>query len=272
MSSSSGYRPRHYLMCRPTHFDVTYSINPWMNPDQPTSGDRGLAQWKRLHDLFADLGHRIDLIEPVPGLPDMVYAANGGFTLDGKALVSRFRHAERAGEARFYGDWFRRQGWLREVLDPAFVNEGEGDFLLAGDVILAGRGFRSDPRSHAETAAFFGREVIGLTLVDSRFYHLDTALAVLGVQDIMYFPDAFDAASRELLADRFPGAILADEADALVFGLNAVSDGQHVVLAQQAPRLAAQLRERGWVPVEADLSELLKGGGGIKCCTLELRG
>lgn len=25
-------RPRHYLMCPPTHFDVVYSINPWMDP------------------------------------------------------------------------------------------------------------------------------------------------------------------------------------------------------------------------------------------------
>ena len=23
---------RHYLMVRPSHFDVSYSINPWMDP------------------------------------------------------------------------------------------------------------------------------------------------------------------------------------------------------------------------------------------------
>jgi N-dimethylarginine dimethylaminohydrolase len=69
----------------------------------------------------------------------------------------------------------------------------------------------------------------------------------------------------------FPDAILAGEADAEVLGLNAVSDGRHVVLARAAARLAAQLRERGFEPVGVDLSELLKGGGGAKCCTLELR-
>ena len=36
-------------------------------------------------------------------------------------------------------------------------------------------------------------------------------------------------------------------------------------------RLAAQLSERGFEPVGVDMSELLKGGGGPKCCTLELR-
>jgi N-dimethylarginine dimethylaminohydrolase len=32
------------------------------------------------------------------------------------------------------------------------------------------------------------------------------------------------------------------------------------------------LRERGYVPVGVDLSELLKAGGSVKCCTLEIRG
>jgi N-dimethylarginine dimethylaminohydrolase len=56
-----------------------------------------------------------------------------------------------------------------------------------------------------------------------------------------------------------------------VLGLNAVSDGLHVVLPVQASSLAAQLSERGFEPVGVDMSELLKSGGGPKCCTLELR-
>jgi N-dimethylarginine dimethylaminohydrolase len=50
-----------------------------------------------------------------------------------------------------------------------------------------------------------------------------------------------------------------------------VSDGQHVILPQAATGLAAQLREHGYTPIGADLSELLKGGGSVKCCTLEPR-
>ena len=69
----------------------------------------------------------------------------------------------------------------------------------------------------------------------------------------------------------YPDAILATPADASVLGLNAVSDGQHVVLPVQATGLARQLSERGFLPVAVDLSELLKAGGGAKCCTLELR-
>ena len=56
-----------------------------------------------------------------------------------------------------------------------------------------------------------------------------------------------------------------------MLGLNAVSDGRHVVLPVQARNLAAQLRELGFEPIGVNVSELLKGGGGPKCCTLELR-
>jgi N-dimethylarginine dimethylaminohydrolase len=50
-----------------------------------------------------------------------------------------------------------------------------------------------------------------------------------------------------------------------------VSDGRHVVLPSAAADLAAQLRECGYVPVGVDLGELLKAGGSVKCCTMEIR-
>jgi arginine dihydrolase len=266
-------RPRHFLMCRPAHFEVRYAINPWMRPGEPVDRGRALAQWEALRQIYLDLGHRVDLIDPVPGLPDMVYAANGATVVSGTVLAARFRHHERAAEAGAYRAWFEAAGY--PVVEPEFVNEGEGDLLAVGDgadgVVLAGHGFRTDPRAHAEAAAALGREVVPLRLVDPRFYHLDTAVAVLDDATIAWLPAAFDPASRDVLRTRFPDAVVADPADAAVLGLNAVSDGRHVVLPAQATGLAATLRERGYTPVPVDLSELLKGGGGPKCCTLEVR-
>jgi N-dimethylarginine dimethylaminohydrolase len=257
-------------MCEPTYFDVCYSINPWMDPNRPTSPDTGLGQWKYLHDLFVELGHDVERVEARSGLPDMVFAANGATVIDGKALVAKFRHAQRRDESEAYLEWFERRGW-QDVRMASHDNEGEGDFLFTGNEILAGKGFRTVAAAHDELAEFFGRPVVGLTLVDPRFYHLDTALAVLDHGEVMYFPGAFDAASREVLVSRFPDAILASEADAEAFGLNAFSDGRHVVLPEAAVGLAAQLRERGFEPIGVDLVELLKAGGSVKCCTLELR-
>jgi N-dimethylarginine dimethylaminohydrolase len=260
---------RHYLMCPPAHFAVEYAINPWMVPGVPVDRTLALAQWDVLRRTYLDLGHRVELLAPVPGLPDMVYAANGATVVGGVALGARFRYPQRAGEAVAHATWFRRAGV--RVVEPEFVNEGEGDLLVVGDTILAGCGFRTDPRAHVEAARVFGREVVPLELVDPRYYHLDTAVAVLDATTVAWLPEAFSPASRAVLRERFPDAVVADPADAAVLGLNAVSDGRHVVLPARAGRLAAALAERGFVPVPVDLSELLKGGGGPKCCTLEVR-
>ena len=270
---------RTYLMCRPEHFVVSYSINPWMEPAKPTDTARAVQQWQTLYDAYIALGHEVHLIDPVPGLPDMVYTANGGFLVDGVAYGPKFRFVERSGEERPFMDWFAANGY--RLAEPVEVNEGEGDFLLVGDIILAGTGFRSTGDSHREIGEVFGREVVSLTLTDPRFYHLDTALTVLdpvqgdsGAEraNIAYLPGAFDAASRAILEERFPDAILVSDADGDVFGLNSASDGLNVFISPRATSFEAQLRERGYNPILIDLSELLLGGGGIKCCTLELRG
>jgi N-dimethylarginine dimethylaminohydrolase len=258
-------------MCPPEHFAVTYAINPWMRPDQPADAATAMRQWARLRQVYLDLGHQVRTIEPVPGLPDMVFAANGATVVGGRVLGVRFRYPQRAGEAGAYLAWFRDRGYP-DVRAARYVNEGEGDILFTGRALLAGHGFRSDQAAAAELAGVFGLPVIGLRLVDPRFYHLDTALCVLDADTAMYYPAAFDDAGRAAIAAQFAELIEAKDEDAEVLGLNAVSDGRHVVLPVQARNLTAQLRERGFEPVGVDTSELLKGGGGPKCCTLELRG
>jgi len=261
------------LMCRPEHFTVVYQINPWMDPAKPTNTALAVAQWQTLHDTYVGLGFDVQLIDPVEGLPDMVYAANGGTVIDGIAYGASFTHAQRQPEGPAYMDWFRAAGF--DVREPEEVNEGEGDFLLVGDVILAGTGFRSDSSSHDELRRITGREVVSLTLVDPSFYHLDTAIAVLdsrpGQEHIAYLPAAFDEPSLEILRARYPDAILVSEEDAAVLGLNSFSDGRNVVIAARAKGFELQLRDAGYNPIGVDLSELLLGGGGVKCCTLELR-
>ncbi|RFA17300.1 N-dimethylarginine dimethylaminohydrolase [Subtercola boreus] len=270
-------KPHTYLMCRPEFFTVTYKINPWMDPALPTDTALALAQWQTLYDTFIALGHTVELIDQIDGLPDMVYSANGGFVVDNVAYGASFTHVERQAEGPAYMRWFADAGYA--VHEPQNINEGEGDFMLVGDTILAGTGFRSASDSHAEVAALFNREVVTLNLVNPNFYHLDTAIAVLNesadeapdAATIAYLPSAFDAPSRAELERRYPDAILVSETDAAVLGLNSISDGYNVVIASRATGFEAQLRERGYNPIGVDLSELLLGGGGVKCCTLELR-
>jgi N-dimethylarginine dimethylaminohydrolase len=262
-------RHRHYLMCRPEQFAVSYAINPWMDPAAGADTERAVAQWEALRATYLALGHEVSLIDPIEGLPDMVFAANGGLVVDDRVYGAHFAHQERGPEGAAYLDWFRDHGFAR-VLEPAHVNEGEGDFLPLDHVILAGTGFRTEIAAHQEAQEFLGRPVVTLRLVDPRFYHLDTALFSLG-DNVAYFPKAFSPGSRAVLERMFPDAVMAAPADAAVLGLNAVCDGRHVVIEAAATALIGELRRRGYQPIPVDLSELRKAGGGPKCCTLELR-
>jgi N-dimethylarginine dimethylaminohydrolase len=259
-------------MCPPVHFCVTYSINPWMDPTKPVDPALALFQWEDLRDRYRALGHTVEILEAVNGLPDMVFAANGATVVDGRVLGARFANPERTAEAPAHLAWFRAHGYT-QVREPEHVNEAEGDFAVTESWILAGQGFRSTPASHGEAQEFFGRPVVGLELTDPRYYHLDTALAVLddARDEIMYYPGAFSPGSRAVLARLFPDALLASAQDAAAFGLNAVSDGRHVLLPRSAAGLRAPLLERGFEPVPVDVSELHKAGGSVKCCTMELR-
>ena len=264
---------RTVLMCRPDFFTVSYRINPWMHPEDPTDTSLAVTQWETLYAKYLELGYDVHLIDGLPGLPDMVYAANGGFVLDGIAYGAKFQYPERQPEGPAYMEWFAANGFT--VAEPVSTNEGEGDFLLVGETIYAGTGFRSDAASHDELRRIYGREVVTLKLVDPSFYHLDTAFAVLdsngGPGSVAFLPKAFDAASLDILDERFPDAIHVNDADAAVLGLNSFSDGKNVIIASRATDFERQLRERGFTPHGVDLSELLLGGGGVKCCTLELR-
>jgi N-dimethylarginine dimethylaminohydrolase len=257
-------------MCPPRYFDVVYSINPWMDPSIPVDRERAMQQWEDLVTTYRRLGHDIEVVPPVPGVPDMVFSANSAVVHDGRVLTARFRHCERAPEQVPYRRWFAQQSFA-EVRSARSIHEGEGDFAFVGTMMLAGWGFRTSRAAHDELQEYFGIPVVSLRLVDPRCYHLDIALCVLDAETIAYFPGAFSPGSRRVLERLFPDAIRVQEQDAYALALNAVSDGSHVVLPHSAGRTFDALCARGFEPVPVDVSEFRKAGGGVKCCTLELR-
>jgi N-dimethylarginine dimethylaminohydrolase len=268
---ADAYRHRHVLMCRPEYFAVSYEINPWMHTSVPVDRKRALRQWETIARTYVALGHSVEFVDPVLGLPDMVFAANAGLVVNNEVYLAKFRYPERAGEEAAYRAWFESHGFAA-THEAAFTNEGEGDFAVVGDTVFAGYGFRTDLAAHNELSTRLHAKVVSLHLVDPRFYHLDTALSVLRDDNVAYFPGAFDAASRCVLEARFPHALIVDERDAEAFGCNAMSDGHHVMVSAQATGFIASLRDAGYDAIPIDTSELRKAGGSVKCCTLELRG
>jgi len=256
-------------MCRPDHFDVTYSINPWMDPSTPTDRAVAVRQWEDVRATYERLGHTVSLVDPAPGLPDMVFTANAGFAIGDTVLLSRFRHAERHDETPLAHQWFADNGF-RDIQTAEASFEGEGDAVLIGDTIIAAVGPRTDREAHEQLADVFGLPVVTLELADPRWYHLDTAFAAVTNDLVAWYPRAFTPDSQRQVMAMFPNHLVASEHDANEFGVNLVSDGSHVLVAAQATRLIGQLEAHGLAVHPVDVSEFKRSGGGIKCITLAL--
>ena len=263
---------RQLLMCPPTHFEVSYVINPWMNQGAVRSRE-ARRQWQQLHDALTE--HvEVVCIEPQPGLPDMVFTANAGVVIGDRAMASHFLPKERRGEEAFFKGWFRHNGYQLVELPEEIGFEGAGDCLLdpTDGFLWTGLGPRTEPEAYAYLSRAFGREVVTLRLIDPRYYHLDTCFCPLEGGHVMYHPGAFHPTSRSEIERRVPAAlrIEVDAADAAQFACNAVSIGRHIFLNQASETLSATLAAAGYQLHAVDLSEFLKAGGSAKCLTLML--
>ena len=264
--------PPRILMCPPDHYGIEYEINPWMNRSLGTVRDLAFRQWRALRDTLASLGVRIDVLDPIPNLPDLVFTANAGLVFGTRFLSSRFRHEVRARESPYFEAWIAANGFSVEHLPENVYHEGAGDALFCGDTLFAGYRTRSDAAAHQWVGQALGVRVLPVELVNPRFYHLDTCFCPLAPGVALYFPDAFDGYGRRVLAAHVPKLIPVAEAEAHRFGCNAVVVGTTVVHNSRCPQLGADLRTAGFAAVEVELDEFLKAGGSAKCLTLRLDG
>jgi lysine-ketoglutarate reductase/saccharopine dehydrogenase-like protein (TIGR00300 family) len=262
------------LMCAPHHYEVDYVINPWMEGNiHRSSRDRALEQWTQLYQVLQKYA-QVDLVEPQPGWPDMVFTANAGLILGNTVVLSRFFHPERQGEEPHFHKWFADQGYKVHLLPDSLPFEGAGDALMdrAGGWLWAGYGFRSELNSHPYLAEWLDVEVLSLRLVDRRFYHLDTCFCPLTDGYLLYYPPAFDTYSNRLIELRVPAEkrIAINEADAVNFACNTVNIDRIVVMNKVSEGLNKILADRGFTVVETPLTEFLKAGGAAKCLTLKV--
>jgi len=268
---------KRFLMCEPKFFEVRYVINPWMEGNMGKV-NKALAgkQWQNLHDTVAKLAS-VSLIEPVAGLPDMVFTANAGL-VHSKAnekkdvIVSSFRHAERQPEEKYFERFFASQGYRVRHLKEQTIFEGAGDALFdSHGKLWVGSGIRSEPHALDEVVAVLDVEACGLELVNPHWYHLDTAFCPLPEGQAIAYKKAFAGKSVQALNDAFgEGIIWVSDADAENFACNAISIDRNVIMYRASAELKLTLKQRGFEVIEADVSEFLKSGGACKCLTLEI--
>jgi len=272
------------LLIDPTHYDVSYSINPWMDPARWASDPQGMHRsavdaFGALREALQAAGFAVEVAQGTAGQPDMVFPANAAVVLDGRALLARFRYPQRRGEeapfARIF-EGLRERGLLTDVslLPEGCYQEGAGDCIwdATRGHFWAGFGPRSTRVAADAVSAHFDRPVVALELATEHSYHLDVCFCPLSGGEILYYPPAFSDDSLRELRRRVPLSqrIEATEADLRHFSVNAVNLHDQVVMTRTTPHLRSELGQRGYRLHEVDLTPFMLSGGGAYCMTLRL--
>jgi N-dimethylarginine dimethylaminohydrolase len=258
-----------FLMCPPDYYGIEYEINPWMSRSHQSHAKTAQDQWNKLNRLLQTEFHaEIELLDPKPGLPDMVFTANAGLAWNGKFIVSRFRHDVRQREAPHYEAWFKNHGYEVFHLPDNYCFEGEGDLLKCGELWLAGYHIRSDMVSHQKIAEIIGQEILSLELTSDWYYHLDTCFCPLAAERAVFYPPAFDSYACKVLENHVAELIAVSDAEAARFACNAIVGGDKIAINDGCPELSRKLEVLGFSVFQTPLDEFIKAGGSAKCLVL----
>jgi N-dimethylarginine dimethylaminohydrolase len=254
-------------MCRPLHFSsLDYVINPWMQPSL-INQSKAMQQWNALVETCEKLGMKVEIIDQIKGLPDMVFTTNEGIVYEkNKVLLSKFRYKERQGETPYFEQWFKDHNFEITYLPKELYLEGNGSVFFWNDKLFVGVGYRTDKQACQYLQKLFpSYEVVELYATAPAFYHLNISFFPLDKQTIFYYPEAFKPEGREALKKMVPNLIPLNERQMKNFCANSVVSGNTVIHQIESPLFSKQLKELGYKSVEVDLSEFKKSGGGTQC-------
>lgn len=267
-------------MVRPQHYEVSYRINPWMDPDVPVDWGKAQKQWENLREVLGQVsGAEVHSIDQREGLPDMVFCADCGVAFGKLWIKSNFRYPQRQSEPHHHEPWFRDRGYEIIELPREIYLEGQGDIIFwarsaslnpakrgGRGVFLSGWGFRTDLLAHKLLEKITGVPVVSLRLINPYFYHLNTALLPLDHETAAFYPGAFGEDSQIALKNLFSRLIAVSEEEARSFVLCSLAIGKKIIGTGKGNLL----RDLGFEHIPLDLSEFQKGGGGAACLVFQI--
>ena len=270
------------------YFADTYEINPYYT-QKSIDVEKAKAEHAAIMNCFKEAGIELVKVDPPKDCQDGVYTANWALVKDGVAVMSRLPEARKAEEPCAKTE-LEKLGIKTVEVPGNHLFSGQGDSLICGKYLFAGRGYRSDPEAQQFAAKTFGLALVQVHALpqlnddgtehinpftnhaDSFWYDIDLAISVIDEHTIAYCHDALDQESQQKIdAIKDIDKIVVDYDECTKgFANNLVSTGKHVIMSNHAPKLQAELEKRGLICLTPDVTELKKGGGYIRCVSLWL--
>jgi N-dimethylarginine dimethylaminohydrolase len=262
---------KRILLCPPTYYDIDYEINPWMHLENKVVHEKALDSYNTLKDIYNKLPVEVYEIEPQKGLPDMIYSANFGHVESDTFVGSNFKFPVRRQETFFAEKYFKKEFGFKIQRPPENIFfEGQGDLLQTPSKYFLGWGKRSSRKAKDYLTPIFSKPIIHLELVDPVYYHLDMSLAPLSENTVVIKEESFTSAGLQTIRDNFSDIIVPGAEDQKIMACNLVVVENNIVLGKGiSASLKQEFGSRGFTVYEVPMEEYRKGGGSVKCSTLE---
>ncbi|ANU26658.1 dimethylarginine dimethylaminohydrolase family protein [Planococcus versutus] len=269
--SQSEYDPlQRVLLCPPRFMEIKDVINDVQKryKDENIDVNKALHQHNEFVQALIGQGVQTDLIEPAENYPEQVFTRDIGFTIGETVFISEMASKIRQGEEQELQKWMKTRDVNFKRLTGHRI-EG-GDVIIDQDTVFVGISSRTSKKAiHQLQAELPNFEVVPISF-NEKYLHLDCVFNILSPTEALIFPDALDAATIRMLAERYT-LIRVNEKEQFALGTNVLSIGNRKVFSQpQNAQVNKQLTARGFHIIEVDYSEIIKSGGAFRCCTLPL--
>lgn len=230
----------------------------------PIDPDLAVAQHAAYEQALRDAGYEIVRLPYLADDPDAVFVEDTAILLGEHAVITRPGAASRRDEVDSTADGLEPYFGIHRVREG---NLDGGDVLTIGRTLYVGQSNRTDAEGTRELEAIvapLGYKVVPIEL--GRCLHLKTAVTFAGLDreghpTLLANPDWVDTS-------RFGDMAVLPVANEEPFAANVVRTGDRLIMAAGSPETATRLRERGFMIVEIDLSELKKAEAGGTCMSL----
>ncbi|WJY26955.1 MULTISPECIES: dimethylarginine dimethylaminohydrolase family protein [Sporosarcina] len=258
---------RRVVLCEPKYMAIEDVINDVQKKYKDENIDRpkAMAQHQAFEKKLRE--HNVEVIK-LPSserYPEQVFTRDIGFTVGDRLFLADMASDIRKGEEAAL------QNWLLKENIPFRVSESHvegGDVIVDRNRVFIGISSRTSEEAVSQLEKSLPDHEVIRVPFDEKYLHLDCVFNVLSPETGLYFPQAFDEDTRQMLESMYD-LIEVKESEQFTMGTNVLSigDGQLFSLPQN-PEVNAAMRKKGFDVIEVDFSEIIKSGGSFRCCSM----
>lgn len=235
-----------------------------------------LRQHEAFGQLLSDLGVAVEVLPADEGQVDSVFCYDPAFVIGSGVVEFRAakpaRRLEGASLARALGE--RRVPTIASMKGPAVMDGGDVCWI-ARDVVVAGRGYRTNQTAHDFLRRLLEKERQQMFSFDlphdlgpAHVLHMMSVISPIADGLAVVYPRLVPVPLMQMLVERGFTLIEVDPVEYATFGGNilAVQPGVVVIYAGN-PNVVKALRDKGVEVHEIEGGEMGKGDGGPTCLT-----